>query len=454
MRELVAKEVFKWTILSVSAGLMGGFASIIFNYILDSLIHVVDSFRAGLSVWWLLPALGGLAVGVIHYVLDRDAFNIPCATDAMVEAVNFRYGKVKPIVPFLRVITAPITIATGGSSGRECPLAYIGCGWASLLSDIIKKFEPLRKLKQSFSSLDSRTLGICGAAAALAGIFRAPLGAAIFGVEVLYRKDIEINKILPVTASSIIGYLLFISVYGSEPLIVLPVMEPLSIIELGFCALIGAIAGIMAILWVKTFITIHEMFKHSTIPLWVKPALGGFLEGLILLWLPQVWGMGYEYIQMAIQGQILFWVMFALIFAKMLATAFSIGSGGAGGVLIPSMYVGAMLGGVLSMAFHSLDSSIFTHHAAYVGVAMSALYAAAGKVPLSAALLLSEFTHNFWLVIPMLIANTIAYLISGLHTIYPSQTLRRERAPLRNTLIGLSILLLIALVYFYFGRAL
>ncbi|MHC1601014.1 MAG: chloride channel protein [Candidatus Nezhaarchaeales archaeon] len=454
MNKVMVKEIFKWALLSVSAGLMGGFASIIFNYVLDSLIHIIDSFREGFFAWWLIPAFGGLIVGVIHYTLDRDAFNIPCATDAMVEAVNFKYGKVKPIVPFLRVITAPITIATGGSSGRECPLAYIGCGWASLLSDIIKKFEPLRKLKQGFSSLDSRTLGLCGAAAALAGIFRAPLGAAVFAVEVLYRKDIEINRILPVTISSVIGYFLFISVYGADPLMVLPVMEPLSIIELGLCALIGVIAGLVAVLWVKTFITVHEVFKHSALPLWVKPALGGFLEGLILLWLPQVWGMGYEYIQMAIQGQILFWVMFALIFAKILATAFSIGSGGAGGVLIPSMYIGAMLGGVLSIAFHSLNPSVFTHHAAYVGVAMSALYAAAGKVPLSAALLLSEFTHNFWLVIPMLIANTIAYLLSGLHTIYPSQILRRERAPLRNTLIGLSILLLIALIYFYFGSVL
>lgn len=418
------RDFYKWSIAAGLTGILGGLGAILFNFTLNisltgfkRLIVLLPDPR----LIAIIPALGGLLAGIVRYLTVPEAFNSCCATDNMIDIVHRENGQTKVRTPFATIATAALTIGSGGSAGRECPTALIGTGFGSISSKIIRKLRLNKFFGFQFEDSDIRTLAICGASAGLGAIFRAPIGAALFSSSVLYVYGMEIETILPALISSVTAYLIFSGAYGFEPLFRAPFIWEFNFFDLFLVVVIGVAASLAGLLYIKVFHGVFRRFRSFTIPDYIKPAIGGLLTGLLILVVPRVWGMGYETIQDAINYKLAISLLLILIFAKIIATSFSIGSGGAGGVIAPSLFIGAALGGSLGRLAMILFPKVPLHPALYVIAGMGALYASVGKVPLATAILLCEATRNFTMIIPLITANISGFLASSRYTIYESQ---------------------------------
>ena len=375
--KIYSNKIFKWIAFGVFSGLAGGLGGVIFTFTLS----IVDEFFWGvvnnlknsghLLIIPLIPFTGGLIVGILNYLIDREAFYVPCATDGMIDLVHRSYGYTHPKKPLLKIFTASITIGTGGSAGRECPMAYTGAGLGALVNLMIRR-SGLGKLMK-FTRRDSKIVAICGASGALGGIFMAPLGGGIFASEVLYSEDIEIEALPSAILASIIGCAIFSQVFGIEALVEFPKFHDMLIFNKDLIfdlfhvinmVLLGLISCLAGVLWVKVFYRVHYSLRDSKVPRPLRPALGALLDGLVIIVVLlltgelYIWGMGYQFIQEAIYpkefglrfGQFALIVFIILYLGKILAGAFSIGSAGAGGVIVPTLFAGAMVGGAFAEA--------------------------------------------------------------------------------------------------------
>ena len=425
VRELTnIRHFYKWSLSAGIVGVVAGIGTIGFNALLNVSIAWFGWLRVSLPSPWLLPlipALGGLLVGLIRHLWMPEAFESPCATDTMIDIIHEDNGRAKMRVPFVTILTAALTLGSGGSAGRECPTALIGTGFGSLVSRAVERFRLDERLGFKLTSDDLRTLAICGAAAGLGAIFRAPIGGALFATSVLYISGMEYDNILPAVVSSLTAYLVFSSVYGFEAMFSAPFTWQFNGFDLVVVLVIGLVGSLVGVLWIKVFYGFFNRFRALRLPNYAKPALGGLLMGLLVLAVPRVWGMGYDTIQLAIQYKLGIGLLLLLVFAKMVASGLSIGAGGAGGVIAPSLFIGAAMGGVVGAAASVAFPGAAVHPALYVIAGMGAVYASVGKVPLAISILLCETTRNFTMLVPLVIAATAAYLVSGAATIYASQ---------------------------------
>ncbi len=423
----------KILVISIVTGIVTGLGSSLFNYSLDKGIEIFDRLVRMLPderLIFIIPAFGGIVVGLMKYYGGM-SFDSPCSTDAMIDAIKGG-GYVHPKIPFLQLITASITIGSGGSCGRECPTAYMGTGFGSISYDVVRLLRLDRLFRFRLTLKDRRLLGICGAAAGLGAIFRAPVGSALFATEVLYKYGIEFTAILPALISAVISYMVFSLIFPYEPLFRMEATWSFGFSGIVFALVTGISSAVFGWIYVKVFYGVYRYSRRNSLPDWVKPAIGGFLEGLIVAFVArEVWGMGYDVIQKAINGKFAISVLVLLIFSKIVATSFTVATGGSGGVIAPSLFIGAMMGALLGKLFMGI-----THQAGSVGiyavVGMASLYAAVGKVPIALPILLLEATRNFTLILPLFIATSIGYLFSGPFTLYESQSpfLTRENLAL------------------------
>jgi len=365
--------------------------------------------------WWavlLVPTLGGLACGLLVYTFAPEAEGH--GTDAMVRAFHRLRGRIRARVPVVKTFASILTIGTGGSAGREGPIAQIGAGFASLLSDWLR-----------LTDRERRTLVLAGAAGGVGAIFRAPLGGALFAVEVLYASTaIEFPAIVPCVFSSVVAYSVFAAIYGqgfaftTSPDLAFhgPAELPFYLVFAVLCALVG-----FAYVW-AFYGTRDRLFRRLRIPNHLKPALGGLVLGIVALAFPQVMAGGYGWIQEAINGHLELWLMAALVVAKIVATSFTISSGGSGGVFAPSLFIGAMLGGAYGMACHQLFPDWVPQPEAFVLVGMGGFFAGVAKVPLTALLMVSEMSGSYSLLVPLMLVSMVnVAILSQRWTLYEEQ---------------------------------
>ena len=463
---LFLRAVLRWSILGASVGIVAGCGASLFIVGLTWIVSAVDHGRASLP-WWSIaafPAIGGLVVGYLLWRADRVAFVSACGTDSFIDAVEEADGRIRARVPLLRILGAWLTIGFGGSSGRECPMIYTGAGLGSTAGQVLERVRSRlpRRLARllDLDAADTRMLALCGAAGALGAVFSAPFGGAVFAVEVPYRRDVDMDLLVPALVSSSVGYLTGLLLVGRQRLLVVPTVGVLRWPE---WLLVGAIA-VAASLAARGFAGIFNGFHHlvrtrvredGRFPKWLQTGLGGLLAGVVMLAFPQVYGIGLDAIRGMASGRefaghavaITALLLAALGLAKMLASTFTVSTGGVGGLLFPSLFAGAAVGGSLAtLAAHQWPGT-FPHHAAYVLIAMSATYAAAGKVPIASLLLLCEACVNFSLALPMAVANLLAYLLSGRSTVYDVQRERSEM-PHRGYRWAVALAVLVVL----FGR--
>jgi CIC family chloride channel protein len=369
---------------------------------------------------WLLlfvPAVGGLLSGLIVYTFAPEAEGH--GTDAAITAYHFKRGEVRARVPLIKAVASAITIGTGGSGGREGPIAQIGAGFGSILGKLLK-----------LSVYERRILMTAGMGAGIGAIFHAPLAGALFAAEVLYREmDMEYEVIVPAIISSVIAYAVFATRFGWNPLFQTPgfvFQNPSELIPYFILALV--VAGSAAV-FIQIFYGVRDSFLKIPLPSHVKPAIGGLIVGVIGFFLPDALGTGYGVVQEAFAGRVGGWMLLAVAGGKMLTTSFSIATGGSGGVFGPSVVIGGALGGAVGLAMQQLFPGMGIHPGAFVMVGMAGFFAAAANTPISTVIMVSEMTGNYHLLVPSMWVCIIAYLLVRRSTIYEKQLPTRMDAP-------------------------
>lgn len=385
------------------------------------------SFRPWLLL--LIPTLGGLVSGLLVFTLAPEAEGH--GTDAVIAAYHHRQGLIRPRVPLVKIIASAVTLGTGGSGGREGPIAQIGAGFGSLLGQILR----LRPVER-------RILMAAGMGAGVAAVFRAPLAGTIFAAEVLYRSpEFESEVIIPAGLASVISYCIFGMFAGWQPLFTIPPLTFTGPLALGPYFLLAVAMALLAMLYTRSFYGCKRLFDRLPIRPHLRPALGAFLTGVVGLSLYLLFGrqqqvlavlaFGYSAIQQAMtqDANATAALLLAVALGKILTTSLTIGSGGSGGVFGPSIVIGGCAGGALGIVLHNLWPSLVPHPASFVVVGMAGFFSAAAKTPFSTLVIVSELTGGYSLLLPSLWVCTLSYVLSDEPSIYSSQVEGRSRSP-------------------------
>ncbi|MCL5125856.1 MAG: chloride channel protein, partial [Deltaproteobacteria bacterium] len=345
---------------------------------------------------WLIPlstTLGGLISGILVFSVAPEAEGH--GTDTAVKAYHRSAGYLRPRVPFIKMIASAITIGSGGSAGREGPTALISAGIGSIYASVFNRSEQ-----------DRRTIVLIGMAAGLSAIFRSPIGCAVFAVEVLYRDmEFESGALFYAMLASIVAYVLNAAFVGWQPLFQIP--PGLAITEISdyvWYVFLGIAAGIIATVLPSIFYGFRDCFKRIPVADIFKPAIGGLLLGVLALFLPQVLGGGYGWIQEAISGKLSNYLLLALVFGKILSFSFTVSSGGSGGIFAPCLFVGAMLGGFMA-------DLLGQPCAPFVVIGLVAVFGAAARVPFATLLMVAEMTGGYQLLVPAATALSVSLAI-------------------------------------------
>jgi CIC family chloride channel protein len=372
------------------------------------------------GLWWipLSTTLGGLISGVLVYSLAPEAEGH--GTDTAVKAFHRSGGAIRPRVTPLKMVASAVTIGSGGAAGREGPIALIAAGFGSVYATLTRRDDD-----------DRRLLVLIGMAAGLSAIFRSPIGTALFAVEVLYADmEFEAAALLYTMLASVVAYVVNGLFVGWKPLFHVPAgLGDPEATEYLWYAVLGLGSGLVAALVPSLFYGMRDAFRRIPIPFSLKPALGGLGVGVMALWLPQVLGGGYGWIQEAMDGRLALGLLVTLVFAKALAFALTVSSGGSGGVFAPTLFVGAMLGGAVAQATgHSTP--------AFVVVGMAAVFGGAARVPLATLLMVTEMTGGYRLLVPAALAVFLSYLVQRLlserlkySSLYEAQVPARADSP-------------------------
>jgi CIC family chloride channel protein len=378
--------------------------------------------------WWLVllvPTVGGLISGLIVFTWAPEAEGH--GTDALIRAFHRGGGQIRARVPLLKGITSVITIGTGGSAGSEGPIAQIGAGFGSFLARLLKLTPDERRL-----------LMLAGAAGGIGAIFRAPLGGALFAGEVLYMTAAtESAALLPCLASSIVAYSTFALFITPRPIFIVPNMAFHGLQELPIFALLAAACAGVGWLYVRVFYGLRDRVFHPLpLPRHVKPAVGGFLLGLLALGFPQLLTGGYGWVQwgaigmppaLAMPGEPAFvprmglWLLLALALLKIVATGLTISSGGSGGVFGPSVFIGGMLGGAFGQLADRLFPAWDLDPAAFALVGMGGFFAGVSKTPLASIVMVCEMSGSYSLLVPLMLVCGLNMGLSRFWTIYEEQ---------------------------------
>lgn len=442
--------VRKWIIVGVFIGIIAGFGSLLLYYAIDlstklilsgitgfsppgtalegqSTLYTVGSYRA-----WLFPVattVGGLVSGILVYGIAPEAEGH--GTDAAIEAFHFRKGRIRRRIPAVKLVASAITIGSGGSAGREGPVAQIAAGFGSFIADVF-----------GMDDRDRRIAVAAGIGAGIGSIFMAPLGGALLSTEVLYRRDFEVEALVPSIIASVTGYAIFGYFFNYRSLFKITTTEvafhnPASLL---IYTIVGIVTGLLGILYVLTFYGVRTQFSRlKRIPNYVKPAIGGLAVGLIAMAFPQILGLSYGWIQLLFYDQtsqfsaftlMPIWILLALIFLKIISTSLSIGSGGSGGVYAPGIVVGALTGATLWALFNELHIFPFVTLSDLIIVSMIAFFGGVSKAPISVIIMGTEMTGGYALFLPLMLATVISYFISGTkYSIYRAQVLDRAHSP-------------------------
>jgi CIC family chloride channel protein len=453
-KSLEIKYLKKWSIIGVLVGIIAGIGAVVFfeglklgtRYFLgygagffppeagESLVDTLD-WTSPRNLW-LIPiviTLGGLISGFLVYTFAPEAEGH--GTDAAIRAFHRENGVIRKRIPLIKMAASIITISTGGSAGREGPIAQIGAGFGSIVGSILK-----------LSPHDRRLAVTVGIGAGIGSIFKAPLGGALLSTEILYMRDFEKEALIPSVIASIMGFSIFCFFEGYDP-VFRAIPYSWNIYQLPFFLVLGLVCAIVGILYISAFYKTWDIFRNIfeifKIPIHFKPSAGAAMVGLLAVFLavliPEGGGaaglggltMGYGFIQLAMYNQLPIKVMFTLIFAKIAMTSLTIGSGGSGGVFAPGLVIGAMVGGTLGALFNLAFPSVVPPAAipAFVIIGMMALFGGVAKVPIAVIIMVSEMTNDFTLLLPSMVAIVGSYILTGDKTIYREQVATRLNSP-------------------------
>lgn len=446
----------KWTFLSILVGVVAGLAGILFQILGQFVLHLTLVKFAGYApleavgehslfghvgfenfsplMVIAVMSFGGLVSGWLVYTFAHEAEGH--GTDTAIDAYHNRRGRIRGNILVIKTLASAVTLGTGGSGGREGPIALMGASFGSYIGKLLH-----------LPSRDRRILLAAGMGAGVGAVFRAPLAGALFAAEILYSdSDFEAEVIIPAATASIIGY----SVYG---LWLPPDMHhtPLfgndltysagSPLELFPYAVLAVVLVLFGIAYIKVFYGIHRLFAKSRIPRLIRPAIGAAIAGVIGISLFKLCGedrhalavlaTGYGTLQNALTSASSVGIPLLLTIAavKIFTTSFTISSGGSGGVFGPSMVIGGCVGAAVGLAFQKIWPTLVPHPEAFAIVGMAGFFAGCAHAPFSTIIMVSELTGGYGLLLPTMWVSTLTYVMGRPWKLYSKQVPTRLESP-------------------------
>jgi CIC family chloride channel protein len=414
---------------ALAVGLVAGLGAVVFRYLIlwftilftghadyAAVGHAPHPALPWLGPWFvaLVPIVGGLLYGPLTERFAREArgHGVP----EVMLAVAAQRGRIRPRVAIVKSIASALCIGCGGSVGREGPIVQIGSAFGSAVGQALGV--PDARL---------RLLVACGAAGGISATFNAPIAGVVFALELILR-DFEAGSFGVVVLSSVAADVVGRAAFGSRPFLALPPFALGSPWELPLYAVLGLLAAFAGIAFIRVLYGLEDVLDR----LWpwsesLRPMVGGVVLGLLLLALPQMYGVGYPVLERAIDGRFVAWMLVLLLAAKLFATSLTIAIGGSGGVFAPALFMGAMLGSAFGQLVNRLFPSIAPHPGAYGLVGMGAVFAAAARAPMTSAIIIFELTDEYRAILPLLFAIAVAVGVSSLFTRDTIYTLKLRR---------------------------
>ncbi len=391
-------------ILAALTGIGGGFGAVIFRLLITGFTTL--SFQHGSKILNFLgnyyiifiPAIGGMVVGFLvnRFARETKGHGVP----EVMESIMLKGGKIRPRVAIIKSLASSICIGSGGSVGREGPIVQIGSAIGSTLGQIFKLGEE-----------QVRNLVACGAAAGIAASFNARIGGVLFASEVILG-EFATTTFITIVISSVSATIISRIFLGNKVSFLIPAYSFVNPIEILFYVILGVLAAFIGLLFTKLLYKVEDGFNLLKISDYLKPVIGGLTIGIIGFFFPQIFGVGYETIELALAEKLALGTVISLMFLKLLATSITLGSGGSGGIFAPSLVIGSMLGNFFGTFIHSAFPEITASPGAYALVSMAALFSAAAHAPITAIIILFEMTGAYNIILPLMATCVIATLIT------------------------------------------
>jgi len=386
--------------------------------------HAVNPNVPWLGIYFVMltPVVGGLIYGPLiqRFAPEARGHGVP----EVMLAVAERGGRIRPQVAVVKSLASAICIGAGGSVGREGPIVQIGSALGSSIGQVLHVSETRLRL-----------LVACGTAAGISATFNAPIAGVFFALE-LILQDFAVDSFGAVVLASVTADVIGRAAFGNQAFLTLPAFHIVSTWEFGLYAILGVLGGLAGLAFIRVLYGTEDLLDriwHG--PEWLRPVAGGVLLGLLLLALPELYGVGYPVLQHAVAGQIVLGLLLVLLAGKMIATSLTIGIGGSGGVFAPSLFMGAMLGTAFGLVAGHLFHGAVAPAGAYGLVGMGAVFAGAARAPITAVLIIFELTGDYTIILPLMVAIVAAAGLSSLlskDTIYTLKLRRRGIDILRS----------------------
>ncbi len=446
-KKILSGQAGMWVAIGILIGITAGVGSLILynliRFINDFMLtgltgysHPLPGAEGGTGVYSLLiskkllipvsTTIGGFVSGYMVYKLSPGSEGL--GINAAINAFHNLTVRIKNRTPAVKLVSSAVVIGSGGSAGRDGPVALISAVFGSVLADMFR-----------LDDHDRRIVMASAIGAGIGSIFMAPIGGAIMSTEILYRKDFEVEALIPATIASVVGYAIFGLQFHYHPLFSTVASSFLfsHFSSVFVYAIIGIFAGFGGRFYVRAFELIHLGFlRLRRIPIYIKPAIGGLLVGIVALFFPEILGLGYGWVQLILSdngnlGNTVLtplYVLILLFFVKILATSFTIGSGGSGGAFAPSIVTGAFLGASLGIVLHNFFPYVTIDEMTIV--TMIAFFAGVSKTPVSMLIMGTEMAGGLDLFLPLMIAISVSYFVSGTrNSVYGAQVADRLHSP-------------------------
>ncbi len=398
-QQLRLRENQLFLALSIVIGILAGLAAVLFTLAIERTDRLLFGFAPSSLRLFLVPSLASVVTGILLYKFFPDVrgSGVP-QTKA---AFHLHQGYIPARVPLGKFLVGVLCVGSGHSLGREGPSVQIGAGIASVAGRWLNL--PPHRLKELIP---------VGVAGALSAAFNTPIAAVLFALEEIIG-DMNATLIGSTVVASVAAVVVERSILGNEPLFRVPAYQLVHPAELAGYVVLGIIGGLVSLLFTKALLGLRAAFlrmpRASRI---LQPAMGGVAIGALLLVVPEIKGVGYEHVDQALNGGLLFSTMLTLCFVKLGATVLSYSSGNAGGVFAPSLYIGAMAGGAVGMAIARIAPFPIAEPGAYALVGMGALFAGIIRAPITSVFMIFEITQDYQILVPLMVANLLSYVIS------------------------------------------
>jgi CIC family chloride channel protein len=386
-------------VLSLVVGVLVGLVTVAFLLLTGRL--AARMYPSGGAAWrrLLIPVLGALVTGFLlsKYFPNARGSGIPQTKFALF--INNGYISLRTVIG--KFLCCSISLASGIALGREGPSVQIGAGIASVMG---------RRFKLSTDEVKS--LVPVGCSAALAAAFNTPIAAVLFSLEEI-MGDMHAPVLGTVVIASATSWMVLHLVLGDQPLFHVPAYQLVNPAEFGIYAVLGVLGGLGSVCFVKLLLGIRKWFK--TFPKateWVQPVAGGLLVGLIGWFVPEILGVGYDFVDTVLGGDFPVKTVAMLAVLKIVATPACYGSGNAGGIFGPSLFIGAMIGGSVGWVAHSLFPHLTANPGAYALVGMGTAFAGIVRTPMTSVIMIFEMTRDYSIIVPLMISNLISFIIS------------------------------------------